>query len=78
MRWFGDTWDAHVNTTCEHISTPVDQHCEYCHQLIGVDDQGFELPLWGAPGDLRNVVYYHRDCLLRNVGFTPAKVKGRT
>lgn len=68
MRWFGTTWNAYVNLSCEEIGVPSGERCEYCHKRIEARDSGFELPLTAMDGDTRTEVYYHKDCLLRSVG----------
>lgn len=70
MRWFGESWGAPVCEETQHVETPDGEACPVCGRSIRMGDQGFELPYShdGASWDEPDLLAYHKDCLLRNIG----------
>lgn len=69
MRWFGKSWNAPINETCEHTTLPLRTTCSYCYRLIRGDSQGLEIPgvdEAGAPF----TAFYHLPCFLRSMGIS--------
>lgn len=41
MKWFGLSWGAPVNESCEKVATPVGEECGRCGVAIKPSDRGF-------------------------------------
>ncbi len=44
MKWFGESWQAPLNETCERAETPVGQKCSSCTKPIEDHDRGVLIP----------------------------------
>lgn len=66
MKWFGNSWGAPVCDPANRVPIPLGMKCIRCGKGFGLKDQGFELPYMGE--SRIKVVYYHKGCLLREIG----------
>jgi hypothetical protein len=70
MKWFGQSWGAHV-CEGEHVATPVGEICfGSCATPIVEGDRGVLLPFLGFEGSTDNPcpeVPYHLACFMRSV-----------
>ena len=66
MRWFGPSWGAPVNESCEEADTP-DWPCLACGGTFGEGDRGVVTPYVGDP-EGRGRAAYHLRCFLQNLG----------
>lgn len=69
LKWFGVSWDAPVNTLCEHVPTPIDEPCAFCKDPIHWDHRGVLM----AHVERSRTVYrpWHLDCFLRTIVPSP-------
>jgi len=67
MRWFGKSWGAPVNESCEECPVPAGRACGYCDKPLREDSQGLLLPFLGSPADPKDLPY-HLKCFLESVG----------
>ena len=58
--WFGKSWGAPVNESCNEASVPVGQPCHWCPKSIGADSQGF-LMINATSAQYEPV---HRSCMM--------------
>jgi hypothetical protein len=66
MEWFGHNFGAPVYEAGKEISVPVGEKCVDCGKLFVADDSGFAMPF--IMESTTGIAYYHRDCLLWNIG----------
>lgn len=72
MKWFGKSWGAPVNESCEESRVPAGRACGYCDKPIKEDSQGLLLLFSGERDDPPDLPY-HLDCFRESVGIGPSK-----
>jgi len=75
MTWFGTSWGAPINDTCEQVAVPVGELCEWCEEPIRETESGIMLDSLGVDGIRRAA--YHVECQTRSVVGGYNHLKGR-
>jgi hypothetical protein len=69
MKWFGESWEAPVNSYGEHVTAPVGELCFDCQKTIKEEDRGLVIP--SLEGTLNAPQWkdrpWHYDCFMKNV-----------
>ena len=66
MEWFGPSWGAPMNKTCQEADVP-DWPCHICGEEFAPRDQGVLTPFVGDP-EGRGKAAFHRRCFMENLG----------
>lgn len=77
--YFGEPWDVPAVEGARQVPTPVGEPCAWCETQIADGDQGFLIPgaRLGRHGKLYSSLQpWHRECLLRTVVGSPARLDG--
>jgi hypothetical protein len=69
MKWFGKSWGAPINESCEQIAVPDGEVCPYCHNSIRATSNGVEIDGVAYDGSPLKVDY-HLACFLRELGIS--------
>lgn len=68
MKWFGVSWNSHLNADTPHVAPPIGELCSYCGEAIFANDSGVIYANGPAA---------HRNCFVRSTAGSVAHIQKR-